>query len=219
MVSVEDIKSKYNKGILKCQKLYAAGKPGATRSTKGKIVEDITKDIIGMAWSKISSDINRLKMDRKKVIVKTNDETYKLSQDIHVYIDNVFKISVECKSYTEVAMYKKILFDSFLMKETVPTIDYFFLVQLENFMRGDYGKNIEAKGESESVITLNRLFPDIDIIVITLLDEDREIKKPIHIPEYFKPLRDERINYAIEKFKEIMLISQNINRERLNEVF
>ncbi|MBA7493091.1 hypothetical protein ES702_03646 [subsurface metagenome] len=222
MVNIEDIKSEYNRGILKCQRLYANRRikdtAGAIRHTKGKIVEDITKDIIIIAWSKISSDVNRLKLDKKKVIIKTNDETYKLSQDVHVYIDNVFKISVECKSYTEVAMYKKILFDSYLMKKAVPTINDFFIVQLENFLGGDYGKSLEAKG-SESVITLNRILKDINIIVITLLDRNRDIKKPIHALEYFKPLRDERLNYAIEQFKKVMLIGQKVNRERLNEVF
>lgn len=222
MVNIEDIRSKYNRGILKSQSLYANRRDkdtaGAVRYTKGKLVEDITKDFIKIAWSKISSDINRLKMDRKKVIIKTNDETYKLSQDIHVYIDNIFRISIECKSYTEVAMYKRILVDSYLMKKAVPTINGLFIVQLENFLGGDYGENIEANG-SESVITLNRIFPDINIIVITLLDGVRSIKKPIHIPKYFKPLRDDRLNYVIEQFKKVMLIGQKVNRERLNEVF
>jgi len=161
VVSVENIKLKYKNAILESQELYANRRAkdtaGSVRHKKGKIVEDITKDIAKIAWSKISSDETRLRMDKKKITIKTNDEIYKLSQDLHIFIDNVFRISVECKSYTEVAMYKKILVDATLLKETVPTINAFFVVQLENFLGGDYGAKIKAKG-SDSVITLNRVF-------------------------------------------------------------
>jgi hypothetical protein len=215
MINIEEIKSEYEKAILSSQKLYANRRAkdtaGAVRYTKGKIVEDITKDIIKIAWSKISSDEERLRMDKTKVVIKTNDETYKLSQDIHVYIDNIFRISIECKSYTEVAMYKRVLVDATLLERAVPTIDAFFIVQLENFLGGDYGKEIEAKG-SDSVITLNRAFPGINMTIITLLDGDRNIDKPLHRPEYFKPLKDERLNYAVEQFRKALLSSQNIKR-------
>jgi site-specific DNA-methyltransferase (adenine-specific) len=208
MISIEDIQRKYKRAILESQKLYAGRRAkdtaGAVRYTKGKIVEDITKDIIRVAWSKISSDETRLKMDKKKIVIKTNDEVYRLSQDIHVYIDDIFRISVECKSYTEVAMYKRVLVDASLLKEAVPTINAFFIVQLENFLGGDYGAKIEAK-ESESVITLDRLYPQINMHIITMLDGDRDIKKPLHMPEYFKPLREERLHYAIEQFRKAML--------------
>ncbi len=209
MVSIEDIKHEYERAILKCQELYAIRRTkdtaGAIRSIKGKIVEDITKNLVKIAWSGISSDEGRLRMDRKKIVIKTNDEVYKLSQDVHLYIDNVFKISIECKSYTEVAMYKRILVDGELLRRTVPTINAFFTLQLENFLGGDYGTKIEANG-SASVITLNRLFPQLSITVITLLDGDRKIKQPLHAPEFFKPLEDERLNHAIEQFRKAMLM-------------
>ena len=204
MVSVDDIKKKYNQALLESQKLYEDRKTqdtaGAIRYKKGKIVEDITKDIIKLAWSKISSDESRISTNKKKIIIKTNGEVYKVSQDIHIFIDNVFKISVECKSYTEVAMYKRVLIDAQLLKTAIPTITDFFIVQLENFLGGDYGKNIEAKG-SESVITLDRLFPNINLKIITLLSGDRNINKPIHKPDFFKPLEDERLNFAIKQFE------------------
>lgn len=220
MINIKGIKLEYRRALLESQKLYAGRRTkdtaGAVRYTKGKIVEDITKDIIKIAWSKISPDETRLRMDKKKVIIKTNDEVYKISQDIHIYIDNIFRISVECKSYTEVAMYKRILVDASLLKQAVPTIDAFFIVQLENFLGGDYGKKVEAKG-SESVITLDRLFPEINMHIITLLDGDRDINKPLHKPKYFKPLGDERLSYAIEQFRKAMLINQNIKRGVVRE--
>jgi|GEM_PF-187998 len=223
MISIEDIQLEYKKAILESQKLYAGRRAkdtaGAVRYTKGKIVEDITKDIIRIAWSKISPDESLLRMDKKKVVIKTNHEVYKLSQDIHIYIDGIFRISVECKSYTEVAMYKRILVDTSLLKEAAPTINAFFIVQLENFLGGDYGVKVEAKG-SESVITLDRLYPQINMHIITLLDGNRDIKKPLHKPEYFKPLREERLYYAIEQFRKAMLTEwreEGFVREPLGE--
>lgn len=211
MVTIEEIQHKYEMAIFRSQELYANRKvkdtAGAVRYTKGKIVEDITKDLIRISWSKVSSDEARLKIDKKKIPIKTNGEIYKLSQDLHVYIDKVFRIGVECKSYTEVAMYKRVLVDTKLLKRAVPSISAFFIVQLENFLGGDYGVQIEAKG-SDSVITLNRICPQVNIKVITLLDGNRDIKKPLHILEYFKPLRRERLDYAIEQFRHAMLIDQ-----------
>ncbi len=222
MISIKEVKSKYKRALIESQKLYAGRRDkdtaGAVRYTKGKIVEDITKDIIRIAWSKISSDETRLIMDKKKVIIKTNDETYKLSQDIHVYIDDIFRIGIECKSYTEVAMYKRIMVDATLLKKAVSTINAFFTVQLENFLGGDYGEKVQAKG-SDSVITLNRVFPDISMNVITLLDGNREINKPLHKPEYFKPLKDERLNYAIEQFRKAMFVDRDIEKGVIREPF
>ena len=208
-MNIKNIKSEYKKAILKSQKLYAGRRAkdtaGAVRYTKGKVVEDITKDIIKMAWSKISADETRLRMDRKKIVIKTNGEIYRLSQDIHVYIDNIFRISVECKSYTEVGMYKEIFVDARLFKKVIPTINTFFIVQLENFLGGDYGMKIEAKG-SNLVIILNKLYPEMNIIIITLLAGDRDINKPLRKPGYFKPLRDKRLIYAVEQFRKAMLM-------------
>jgi len=207
--TLDDIKRRYTNSILKTQKLYEDRRnkdtAGGVRTEKGDVVEQITKDLVRIAWSKISNNQNRLTMDRKKVKIGFGDssDVYKLSQDVNVYIDNAFKISIECKSYTEVAMYKRILTDALLLKKRVPSIKYFFVVQLENFMGGDYGKNIEPIGSS-SVRVLNRFFPEIKVEVITLLDGDRDIKKPIHKPENFKTLKDDRLNYTIKKFSEAL---------------
>jgi len=49
MIGIKDIQSEYKRAILESQKLYADRRDkdtaGAVRYTKGKIVEDITKDI------------------------------------------------------------------------------------------------------------------------------------------------------------------------------
>ena len=97
--TIEDIKKKYKESILKTQRLYGDRRnrdtAGGVRTEKGDIVERITKDLIRIAWSNISNNQNRLKIDRKKVKIGFGNSTdiYRLSQDINVYIDNSFKIS------------------------------------------------------------------------------------------------------------------------------
>jgi hypothetical protein len=63
MVNIKDIQSKYKKAILQSQRLYtgrrAKDTAGAVRYTKGKIVEEITKDTIKITWLKISDDKSR----------------------------------------------------------------------------------------------------------------------------------------------------------------
>jgi len=136
MLTIEDIKKKYERAILKTQNLYDHRKEedtaGSVRYTKGNIVEEITKDLIQIAWGKISSDKKRLKMNKQKIAIKTNGEVYKLSQDIHVFIDDKFKIGIECKSYTEVAMYKRVLLDASLLKNHFPTTIYYKIALLKN---------------------------------------------------------------------------------------
>lgn len=39
--------------------------------------------------------------------------------------------------------------------------------------------------ESDSIMTLNRIFPDIGIMVITLLDWDRDVAKTFASPKIF----------------------------------
>ena len=54
--------------------------------------------------------------------------------------------------------------------------------------------------------------------VITLLDGDRDIKRPLHNPEYFKPLGEERLHHAIEQFrKAIQDIKGRVVREPFGE--
>ena len=53
--------------------------------------------------------------------------------------------------------------------------------------------------------------------VLTLLDGDRDIKKPLHKPEYFKPLREERLTYAIEQFRKALLIEENVIEDFVKE--
>ena len=211
--TIEEIQTRYERAILSSQELYAERRDrdtaGEIRYTKGKIVEDITKDIISIAWSRISDPQNVLRTNNIKIPIKTNGETFKVSHDINVYIDDVFRISVECKSFMELTLYKRFLMEAYLLKRAVTTIEVFFVVQLENALGGDYGASITPNGRSQ-VIWLNKQFPDLNISIITLLDGKRASNKPLHMPEYFRPLTDERLEYAIDQFAQVITKCLNI---------
>ncbi len=48
-------------------------------------------------------------------------------------------------------------------------------------------------------MVLNKFFPDLNVGIITLLDGDSNINKPIHKLEFYKPLKDERLEYALSQ--------------------
>jgi len=55
---------------------------------------------------------------------------------------------------------------------------------------------------SASVKVLEYYFPNLDIEIITLLDGERKIKKEIHKKQFYKPLLNTRLKYALNYFQE-----------------
>ncbi|MDI9572290.1 MAG: restriction endonuclease, partial [Candidatus Cloacimonadota bacterium] len=84
-----------------------------------------------------------------------------------------------------------------------PTLDC-VLLQLESQLNGDYS-NISQSiiFGSSSTHTLLSYF-DVDLYIITLLQGERKVKKPIHKKEYFKELTSESIEKAISTFQNIL---------------
>lgn len=177
---------------------------GTLRSLKGMLVETMADEMVLLAWKNIGGKLSRIKINKTKYPI--NDEKgniYKLSQDRHVYIDDKFVLSIECKAYAEVAMYKRILVDVFLLKKHFPKLK-FCLFQLESMLGGDYSTATDHSNGSPSVKVLEHHFPNLDIEIITLLNGERNIKGEIHKKQFYKPLRLERLEYAIKYFKRVL---------------
>lgn len=195
----------YDSVIRQTQALHGkVGTAGQIRKLKGQLVEHIATELVQMAWKGLGKDPARLSIGRKKVAIKNAEgDEYDLSQDLHVFVDGKFVLSIECKAYTEVAMFKRILVDAGLLLSEEPDL-HFFLVQLENFLGGDYGTSNEPKG-SESVRALSgimkKCFPNLKITILTLADGDRHIERPIHDPRYYKPLNIKRLEFAIKELE------------------
>lgn len=190
---------------------------GMVRAGKGKLIESIAKEIVLMAWKKLGGDINRVKFESEKVKIPINKEyiekiknpevkKYLLSNikkcyylqktDIHVYIDGRFVMAIECKAYTENAMMKRILVDFTLLKKVSPDL-ICVLFQLESQLGGDYSSLKENILGSFPTHTLLSYF-DVDLHIITLLAGERKVDQPIHKPEFFKPLKRESLEKAVD---------------------
>jgi hypothetical protein len=78
------------------------------------------------------------------------------------------------------------------------------LFQLESQLGGDYSQpNKDIILGSYSTHTLLSYF-DVDLIIITLLEGERKVDKPIHKKEYYKELRPENLYKAIDVFKQLL---------------
>lgn len=196
---------------------------GIIRAGKGLLVESMAKKVIELSWQDLGMKMDRLSMNRQSVRIPLNKKYlerikspevkeyieknireyyYSLKTDIHVFIDDKFTLAIECKSYTENAMMKRILVDFTLLKSVYPDLE-FILFQLESQLGGDYSSSNKIKFGSHSTHTLISYF-DIDIIIVTLLEGERKIDEPIHKVEHYKELKSEKIIEALALFKSLL---------------
>lgn len=199
---------------------------GIVRSVKGKLQEHLTDEVVKLAWESISGNKDRLEINSKKIKIPIledyinelldeeikkhildykSDYYYKLSVDKQVFIDNKFVIGIECKSYTENAMLKRILVDFKLLKTQYPDLKC-YLFQLESQLGGDFSELNENTLGSKTTHTLLSYFREVDLKIFTFLEGERLVDQPIHKAEYFKPLEISQLENAV-----------NIIREELQE--
>jgi len=197
---------------------------GMLRQVKGKLVEDIARKMVRAAWIKLAKDAADLEFRKGKYPIPVNPEyienlpdgevrshlknhiheiNYKISQDISVYGGGKFLLSIECKAFTENAMFKRILFDAWLLKTRFPALK-FALVQLESQLGGDYSGLNEVTLGSFPTHTLMSLFEDTKIEIITLLKGERKVNKEIHMREHYKPLARENLERAVRQLTEVL---------------
>jgi len=197
---------------------------GIIRSAKGGLVESIAKHVIETAWSSLCSDKNRLSFNKERVKVHIKpdyirkipdkgirdyirknivDYFYTITTDVHVHINKTFVMGIECKAYTENAMFKRILVDFTLLKSLYPKL-ICVLFQLESQLGGDYSQPLINKiFGSNSTHTLMSYF-DVDLKIITLLEGERKVDKPIHKKDYYKELKYESLYKAANEFRDML---------------
>ncbi len=122
----------------KIREMQSITSGGRLRALKGKLVETLCENMLKQAWQDIGGSPERISIDRRKYYFKDkNGNRYGLSQDRQVYIDEEFRLSIECKAYAELAMYKRIMVDSHILQSRFPDLS-FCLFQLESMLGGDY---------------------------------------------------------------------------------
>ena len=197
---------------------------GIIRAGKGNLVESIAEELTWLAWRQLGKTDNKLDVGRKrfkilirrdylekikipdvKEYIQRNIDKYEyvLAPDRMVFVDNNPTIAIECKAYTENAMMKRILVDFSLLKQSNPNISC-VLLQLESQLGGDYSDLKGVHFGSKSTHTLMSYF-NVDLNIITLLEGERHVDKPIHKKEYFKPLTKKGLENAVKAFQSILM--------------
>ena len=193
---------------------------GVERSVKGSFVEAFARGLIRRAWFDLVGTINDIRVDKGSVTVSLKKDylkrvkdreivdyiqknienySYKFKIDVPVYIKENLVMAVECKSYTENAMIKRILIDGSFVKEVSPEAEI-VLFQLESQLGGDYSDIFkERKFGSTSTHTLMSYF-DYTLHILTLLEGDRDVNRPIHKREFFKSMKRETLENALSFF-------------------
>ncbi len=197
---------------------------GIIRAGKGELVESIAEQLVRLAWKDLGRDEDRLSFEHHRIKIPINRDYvnkiknkevrefimknldhmyYPIKPDVQVYIDNNFKVSIECKTYTENAMLKRILVDCTLINYIFPNVK-FVLLQLESQLGGDYSEIFkDIHFGSPSTHTLLSYF-DVNLNIITLLEGERKVNRPIHKSEFFKPLKMKALLKAINVLKELL---------------
>lgn len=197
---------------------------GIIRATKGKLLEELCKDLLRIAWDELGgapSDItfsnvtipiplkreyiDTIKSPEVRNWIRSNykDFVFKAQVDVHVMIRGNFVLGIECKAYTENAMLKRILVDFTLLKSRFPNLKC-GLLQLESQLTGDYSQiDKDIIYGSHSSHTLMSYF-DVDLNIMTLLKGERKVDEPIHKPDFFKPLEYSSTEKIICRMEELL---------------
>ena len=195
---------------------------GVIRAGKGSLVESIARNLVIIAWSELNQKLSRLDLTQREAIkikirneyiskienqkvkefIKKNIDNYfyKFRTDIHVMIDNKFALGIECKAYTENAMLKRIMVDFSFLHSIYPQAKC-ILLQLESQLTGDYSQiSNDTTYGSYSTHSIMSYFEN-NLNIVTLLEGERKVNEPIHKNEFYKELKIEALDKAIETIK------------------
>ena len=197
--------------------------PGTVRAMKGKLVEDLTKHMVELAWRDLGGAPRDLTFAKGKHYIPINREyvgrqpqeireyiesrideyRYGLGCDVQVHVRGAFFLAIECKSFTENAMLKRILIDCSMLKSLFPDLR-FALVQLESMLGGDYSDLGEIRFGSVASHTIMSYF-DVDLTILTMLQGERRINQPVHEARWYKPLTQETVASALSELQVLLV--------------
>jgi hypothetical protein len=198
---------------------------GVIRAGKGKLVESLAKNLVIIAWSELNQKLSRLDLTQREAIkirikneyiskienekvkefIQRNIDNYfyKFRTDVHVMIDNKFVLGIECKAYTENAMLKRIMVDFSFLHNIYPEAKC-VLLQLESQLTGDYSQiykdTIYGSYSSHSIMS----YFENNLNIVTLLEGERKVNEAIHKGEFYKELKIEALDKAVEKIKSLL---------------
>lgn len=190
---------------------------GVVGSVKRQWFAGLAERLVKLAWSRLGADGSRLELNsqRQKIPMRpgylekldgetrahilASDEEYTCPANVgkQIWIDGRLAMGIECTNHTGNETLKRILVDFMLLKSVFPEMRC-YLFQLESQLGGDYSAHNEITYGSQSTVTLLSHFPDVDLKIFTFLKGERKADRPIHKPEFFKPLEKGRVLQAID---------------------
>ena len=198
---------------------------GVIRAAKGKLVEGMAPHIVRLSWAECGGAPERLSFGdvktyrvpvqpayvsglppdiRDYINARLDRHFYRAQVDLHLFVDGKFSVGIECKAFTENAMIKRILVDFRLLKSQHPDL-ICCLLQLESQLGGSYSNPLDTpQTGSPSTHTLLSYFPEVTLNIITLLEGERKVDRPIHQAQHFKQLNPAVLEHAINQFAALL---------------
>jgi hypothetical protein len=170
---------------------------GYLRGHKGAFLEELTKDFVTLAF-KESGVSGKLSIDSKKrVINDSNDDFYKFSIDVQVFVNDNLIFTVECKNYCDISMFKRVVYDSVVAQKFL-NAKKTYLIQFEDSMNCK-GEVPFLNNSSTTNFCLNVMNND-NLKIITLLPGQRNSNRPINKKEFRKSLDISVVRKVCDEF-------------------
>jgi len=200
---------------------------GEIREGKGSLVEKLTRDLVALSCVDLGIFGHRISFTPITINVRINNDldyitrqpdvvadflfnhidtcVHTLCTDVNLSIDGKFILNVECKTYTESSMLKKIMSDCELVVNEFPNVKL-ALLQIENSLGGDYGgDDVFGSRQAHAIMS----YYGCDLKIITLSNGNRSSKHPLE--SSLKPLEIGRLEKAVNVFKELVVAGLKTN--------
>ena len=182
---------------------------GYLRGHKGAFLESLTKNIVEIAFKE--SGINgTLTIDSKKrKIYDDNNDFYKFSIDVQVFVDDIPFFTIECKNYCDISMFKRVVYDS-VVAQRFQNVPQTYLIQFEDSM--NCSGNVPFLNNSSTVNFCLNVMNNNNLKIITLLQGQRNSNRPINKKEFHKTLERSVVIAVKNEFKTAF---QKINKDMI----
>lgn len=187
---------------------------GVSRAEKGKWVKHLTRQMVELAWLELGGNMDRIEVKtsrckipiRPEYVRKLNERDRHMPGSIEfvcnakvdhqVLVDGRFVLGMKSSIYTQNSWLKNTLVDFHLLKSTFPEISC-YLFQLENPPEKGCRDRENMMYGSLPAHTLMSYFPDVGLRIFTFQERRRKAGRTHHKPEFYKPIKRERVVAAI----------------------
>lgn len=176
----------------------AANYGGYLRGHKGAFLESLTKKMVEIAFMESGVDGELVIDSKKRKIFDENDDFYKFSIDVQVFVDGTPCFTVECKNYCDISMFKRVVYDS-VVAQKFQNVQKTYLIQFEDSM--NCSGNVPFLNNSSTVNFCLNVMNNDNLKIITLLPGQRNSNRPINKKEFHKTLELSVIEAVIKEFK------------------